>query len=402
MKKTSLPLLLLAATIAGCDDSSETPNETACIDLGDGPVYLVHSAVEGTDGRSNYFTLTTRLDGGTLDYGTSIPLMGRPRLYAQEGLGFFAIANAETKEITKYELGDDGCFVKGPSINLAARGVTAMGAQAVYFASATRAYYKDPGEAQIIVWNPTEMIVEDTIALPASVVRDGWLTSFGDWVARDGEAFFTVSWTSPTYDRVAPGTALVRIDTATNEVTVTEDLRCRGIETAGNIDGTLYFFSGVISPFGYQIYGDDGGQPDCILRVLPGEQAFDGDWVGSLSEALPENTAATASAVSEDGEVWVQVVDLATAPTEAGSTYGQWYAADWTWWHVQMPGLTEAVQAPTQPGAYSSFTLSADSGFYISQTASDYSETTLIDLSGAEPKPGLNLPGFVLDIVRVR
>ena len=401
MKKNSIPLFLLAATLAGCD-SSETAENTSCVDLGDGAVYLVHSAVEGPDGRSNYFTLTTRLDGGELDYGTSLPLMGRPRLYAQEGLGFFAIANAETKEITKYQVGDDGCFEKGDSINLATRGVTSMGAQAVHFASATRAYYKDPGEGQVIVWNPTEMVIDATIPLPESLVREGWLTSYGDWVARDGEAFFTVSWTSPTYDRVAAGTALVRIDPATNELTVTEDLRCRGIETAGEVDGTLYFFSGVINIFGYNVYGEDGGQQDCILRIAPGAKEFDADWVGSLSDALPENVAATAAAITADGEVWAQVADLDTAPSEPGSTYGEWYAADWSWWHLQMPSLAEPVQAPTQPGAYSSFIVTSEDGFFISQTASDYSETTLMELSGPEPKAGVNMPGFILDIARVR
>src|SRR5690606_37565432 len=104
----------------------------------------------------------------------------------------------------------------------------------------------------------------------------------------------------------------------------------------------------------------------------------------------------------ENGRVWVQVVDLSTAPSAEGTTYGEWYAADWTWWHLQVPGFDEAVRAPSAAGAYSSFTVGTEDAFYISQTASDYSEPTLIDLSGESAVPGLNLPGFVLDIVRIR
>ena len=396
--RTLLPVLLLAAAAAGC--AAETSDDPAAVPA-EGPLYLVHSAMEGTDGRVNYFTLTSNLASGQIDYGSSIELAGRPRLYAQEGLGFFAIANAEDLAITRYEIGENG-FVEGDSVSLRTKGVRSMGAQAVHFVSASKAYYKDPGEAQIIVWNPTEMVIEDTIALPREFIREGWITSFGDWVARDGEAFFAVSWTSQAYDRVAAGTSLVRIDTATNEVTITEDERCRGLETAGNVDGTLYFFSGVINGFGHHVYPNEGGQQDCILRISPDSAGFDADWTGTLSTALPEGTAATAAALTADGEIWAQVVDLDTTPDAPGSTYSEWYAGKWRWWHLPVSSLDGAVEVPGDAGAYSSFTVSAESGFYISQTAADYSKTTLMDLSGAEPKPAASLDGFILDIVRVR
>lgn len=43
----------------------------------------------------------------------------------------------------------------------------------------------------------------------------------------------------------------------------------------------------------------------------------------------------------------------------------------------------------SDPGAYSSFLLAADPGFYISRSAEDYSETTLLDLSSGTPEEGL-------------
>jgi hypothetical protein len=397
--RTLLPLLLATAALGGC--ATDADDDPVLPVPAEGPLYLVHSAMQTTDDRVNYFSLVSSLEGGKIDYGNSIELVGRPRLYAQEGLGFFAIANAEDLSITRYEIGEEG-LVEGGSISLRSTGVRSLGAQAVLFVSPTKAYYKDPAEAQIIVWNPTDMVVEDTIALPEEFVREGWITSFGDWVARDGEAFFAASWTSQAYDRVAAGTSLVRIDTETNEVTITEDERCRGLETAGNVDGTLYFFSGVINGFGHHVYPSEGGQQDCILRVSPGSEGFDADWTGTLSSALPEGTAATAAALTADGEIWAQVVDLDTTPDAPGSTYSEWYAGDWRWWHLPVASLDGAVQVPGEPGAYSSFTVSAESGFYISQTAADYSKTTLMDLSGAEPKLAASLDGFVLDIVRVR
>lgn len=398
-RRAAILALSLATALAGCgsDPNGETQGST------EGPLNLIHSGVQSTDDRLNYFTLTDDLaSAGTIDYGQSLELPGRARLYAAEGIGFFAIGDGEDLTITRYELADDGTLVAGDRFSLQNEGVTRMGAQAVHFVSPTKAYYKDAGQTQIIVWNPSTMEIEQTIPLPGDLVREDHLTGLSDWAERDGEAYFAVSWYTPEYDQVHPGTALVRVDTDTDEVTVTEDERCRGLKTTGTMDGDLYFFSDVINGFGHAVYPDEGGQRDCILRVRPGADAFDPDYAGSLSAALPEGTAAAAMSVTDGGEVWAQAVDLSEAPSSPGSTYSDWYAAGWTWWHLPLATLDEAVQIDTDPGAYSGFTLAADGRFFVSDTEADYSATTLVDLAGEEPSPGVSFPGFTLDVARVR
>lgn len=387
-------LLAASACAPGADTGSDTPAE--------GPLYLVHTAVEGDEGRTNYFTLVDDLTSErTLDYGSSIEVPGRARLYAAPGVGFFAIGDSEAVTITRYELEEDGSLVAGDTLSLQNHAVTSMGAQAVLFVSETKAYYKDSGQAQLIVWNPSEMAVERTIELPDDLLEEGYVASLGDWVSRDGEAFFTVGWSSTTYDRVLPGSALVRIDTTNDELTVTRDDRCRGLDTAVNLDDTLYFFSGVINGFGHSVYPDDGGQQDCILRISAGASTFDDDYLGSIAPAL-DGRIGTVAAVTEDGQAWATVIDPEVAPKEPGTTYSEWYAQGWSWWHLSLETLDGAKQVAGEPGAFSSQTVTAGDSLLISAAEADYSSSTLMDLSSGSPKPGVTFPGFLLDAARVR
>jgi hypothetical protein len=369
----------------------------------DEPQFLLHSAVQADDGgRLNYFTPVGSLATvATISYDGSLELPGRARLYAAPGVGYFAIGNAEGVSLQRYEL-VDGRFVPGQRLSLQSYGVSSLGAQAVLFVNPTLAYYKDDGQGLIIAWNPSSMTIEDVIELPASLVREGYVMGLSDWASRGGEAFFAVSWSTPEFDRVVPGTALVRLDLVTRELSVTPDDRCRGLQTAANVDDTLYFFSDVINGFGHAVYPDDAGQQDCILRVVPGAASFDPLYAASMADAFPPNTNATAVAVADGGEVWVQLADLAVVPTTPGSTYNEWYADGWTWWHLPIETLGGAVRVDLPAGAYSGTAFTAGSRLFISQSAPDYSLTTLVDVSAPTPTPGLSFPGFSLDVARIR
>lgn len=421
------PLLLLALFgLLACNDDEEgegerdgAVRETPDLDAGaeedgdasDGatrpaadPLYIVHSATQNPDGaRTNYFTLTkSLLTPQMLDYDKSITQPGRSRLYAQENLGFFAIGAGETLTITRYTVGDNDTIEPGASLSLQAQGVTSLGAQAVYFVSETKAYYKDAANAQVIVWNPEQMKVERTIELPAELIKQEYTTSVSQWAAAEGQVYFAMGWTTKTYDKVLPGTKLVRIDTDTDEVVISDDSRCRGLNQTVNLDGTLYFFSDVINAFGQAVYPDDGGQPACALRINPGETSFDPDYVGDVAGAFDADQAATVVDVTADGIAWVQVADLDVAPTDPGTTYNEWYDKGWSWYQVPLDTLQSPVAVATPAGAYSGITATVDAEFLITQAAEDYSTSTLNALSSGTPEPGVSFGGFTLDVARLR
>lgn len=367
------------------------------------PLFIVHSAVQGTDGnRTNHFSTVEDLAATQkLDYGKSIELHGRPRLYAARKLGFFAIGDAERLSITRYEVGGDGSLRAGAELSLQPYGVSALEPQGVHFVSATKAYYKDSKQAQVLVFNPTTMTVDRVLPLPADLLVPDHATSFSRWVAREGEAYFAVGATNKDYTRTLPGTTLVRIDTATDALTTTRETRCRGLSYVANVADTLYFFSDVINGFGHAVYPNDAGQPDCTLRILPGQTTFDPSYLGSIAPALGGQIG-TIVAATETGEAWVQVIDPAVMPTAPGTTYNQWYEKGWRWVHLPLATLTNPVEVGLPPGAFTAQTVTVGDSFYVSQTSPDYALTTLVDLSGDAPKPGVSFSGFPLDVARVR
>ncbi|HEX8703785.1 MAG TPA: MxcI [Myxococcaceae bacterium] len=393
-------LVACAALVATACGEQERPGPT---EPATEPRYLVHSAVQNGGTRMNYFTLVGSLEEARqLDYANSIELAGRPRLYAAQGIGFFAIGAGEAPTITRYEL-QEGRLVPGASLSLQAQGVRQLGAQAVLFASPTKAYYKDDAQAQVIVWNPEQMIIEKVLPLPKELVKQGYVTSLSQWASRSGEAYFTVGWTTPTYERVLPGTVLVRLDMATDTLTQVSDERCRDLFKTARVGETLYFFSGVINGLGYTAYSSqNGGQQDCILRISPGRQTFDADYLGTVATALGDRHVGTVVAVTEDGKAWVQAADTTITPSAPGTTYGEWYSKGWSWWSLPLQSLSNPVRVQAEPGAYSGFTASSGASFFVSQSALDYSTSTLMELSTGTPQAGVSLPGFVLDVAQLQ
>jgi hypothetical protein len=394
------PASALALTIAACSDaeSDDAPEAQA------EPAYLLHSAQESPDGdRLNYITaIKDPSEALELDYGRSLELPGRARMYAERGVGYFALGDAEEISITRFELEEDGQFVAGKKLLLQQEGVEYMETQGVLFISATKAYYKDGSQGQIIVWNPQDMTIERVIPLPEEIRREGWETSLGLWAQRERDAFITVGWTSLDYDRVAKGALLIRIDTETDELEVSEDSRCSSMWKTATHKGSLYFFSEVINGFGYTMHGDEGGQQDCILRIREQDKGFDPDYVGSVADALDDNEVGTGLAITEEGRVWYQVVDTEVLDLEPGATYEQWYAKGWTWQDLDLETLSDRNKGEGEPGAYSGSAFAVDAGFFISETAEDYSETTLVKLDDGKRSEGLSFPGFTLGLVQTR
>lgn len=168
------------------------------------------------------------------------------------------------------------------------------------------------------------------------------------------------------------------------------------------MNGTLYFFSDAINGFGHAVYPNQGGQADCFLRISPGKSAFDPDFVGSFAAAFTPSQIATAIALTEDGRVWVQVADLGVTPRTAGTKYTEWYSKGWSWSSVRLTDLGTSQRVPGAAGAYEGNAFTSGTDFFISQGNENYAETSLVNLSGGTPAPGLSFAGFALDVAQIR
>src|SRR5690606_7906908 len=126
---------------------------------------------------TSYFHVVSSIeDGAEIDDTKALEVPGAAKLYALPDLGWFAIGGGEAPTITRYTIDEDGALARGESISLSSYGVDSLW-DTLYIVSPTKAYYPDRAGTQLIVWNPTEMTVTGSIALPETA-RDGFLALY--------------------------------------------------------------------------------------------------------------------------------------------------------------------------------------------------------------------------------
>jgi hypothetical protein len=85
-----------------------------------------------------------------------------------------------------------------------------------------------------------------------------------------------------------------------------------------------------------------------------------------------------------------------------GTTYDEWYATGWTWQSIDLATLSKREKVTKKSGAYSGFAVSSQEGVFLSETADDYSRTTLVKIDQGERAEGLSFAGFTLGVERIR
>jgi len=369
------------------------------------PVYVLGSGVSGPDGETTYFTALSAIGSDvTVDYQSSLENAGVGRLYGAEGAGFFALGSEESMQITRYEVSDAGAFAKGSSVSLQGAGVTAMvEPPGVAFVSPTKAYFLDGSQLQVLVWNPSDMTLRGNISL-AELVKQGNLTILSTRpVVRGNQLVFAAGWQDEDASGVQPGMALITIDTQTDALTIQPaDDRCRDPgELTLAADGTIYAFSNYTNAMGK--LGTGNGGDDCVLRVLPGANQFDPDYVGSISSAVGGSVAV--GVVQRDAQtLWALVLDEELANfTPGGITFDEFFGtAAWRWAKLDFPSLTNpSIDMDRAPTTYNSAYFRVDGKLYISEATADFANTTLLDVSGDQPVPSLTFPGYLTNLLRV-
>jgi hypothetical protein len=198
-------------------------------------------------------------------------------------------------------------------------------------------------------------------------------------------------------------TGLVVFDTATDTVVRYDvDARCAGITQAIELpSGDAYFVSSSLAGVAHRL-GRLSSEP-CALRVLAGEDRFDPGYALRLADVTGGAIAGEPVAFRGD-ELLLRVFDESRANIEKDAhTWDLTGQAAWGWarWDVQTNGFEpmDALGASTADV----FTFHLDGKVYASETKTDYSETTLIDLtSESGPERALRIPGFLQGIARIR
>jgi hypothetical protein len=392
---------------SGTTAAEQSEGTTGSADPAPAPLYAVYTQVRTVDGRTNFLSLTDTLAApAELDASKAMEVPGFSRFFAPEGGGFFAIGSGEDMTITRYDVTDTDQFEESGRVSFAGVGVTWMHYRAIFFGP-TRAYYVDNTAAQIVVWNPQEMTVSKTFALPDVVVdgRDGYETFFPFYrfpIVGD-RLFIPVSWVNREAGLARDVTGLIVVDTRTDAVlSYTETDRCpAATEIAFDDNGDVYFGTDYYYPM-YSAAVRGSTRPGCVLRILAGEDAFDADYMLSLAQVTGNRATLSLTDGPVPGVAYVSVLDEARLPWSEFAAEPRFDEA-WEWWRLDLASgeATVDTNMPVGGPGVSSHPLGLER--FVVQSLADQSRSQLFKLSpDGEHEPGFSAPGLITGLARVR
>jgi hypothetical protein len=398
----TLGALALSIGLSACA-GDDTPSETG---VEAGPAYVVATRVWSDDGAAvtSYFNVVSSLDAETtVDTDRGLEVAGAAKLYAVEGIGWFAVGGGEDPTITRYTLSEEGSLVEGDKLSLLDYGVQGLW-DTLYVVSETKMYYPDRAGGRLIVLNPKEMTVDGVISLPETQ-REGFLSLYGYTpVIRDDKLLFTVGWFDwEENDEILGETGLVVLNTEDDSVERFDvDTRCGGISTGVITDsGDAYFVSSALAGAAHRL-GRLTTAP-CALRVEADADAFDADFGMNLADLTASDVSGEPIPAGGDS-LFLRVFDesLATV-TDENLTWELTGQSAWRWMRWDVESGETSLLEDLAPSTSDVVWFKVDDRVYGTETTEDYSHTTLIDLTAEDgPTQQLTAPGFMHGVARVR
>lgn len=291
---------------------------------------------------------------------------GRALVFADPRIDALFVGGSAGPELSKYELADAGKLTRVATLSLANAGVTAIGEyqSSVHFVAADKAYYFDGQATQIIVWNPTEMTITDTIAL-SGLRHEGSVLSFSSVPAVELAADDLL--VMPAAYRAADGlsvpslTAAVIVDTRRDQAEVITDTRCAYARDAvRGPDGLVYLATEVWAAALHRVAPDSAPEP-CLLRVDPQQRAYDADFYFPLADLLEGGGTLGSLLALPDGTVLTRVLDESATSID-DATNPRVLAGEPAWGFAELslgdePKASQRDDTPLLLGSYLPFYL---------------------------------------------
>lgn len=364
-----------------------------------GPLYVLHSTIDTADTRTGYLVTTTSIEADAdLDVTNGVEVPGGGYLYAPPGGEFFLMGGSEEPTFTRYELSSSGALEARGVVSFAQLGVVSTHRH-VIFDSPQKAYFLDESQLQVIAFNPTTMELLRAIAVPGFRCAEVE-TSFGTPVRRDDGYYFPRGcW---DLDVTSAGASLVHLDPVTDEVTVSHDPRCMGMQIGFLADsGDAYWFSDHDASVEWT-YQRRAAPHDCALRLRAGETAFDPQWELDLTTRTG-GVSAVAAVPAGGAKIWMKVFDSAAFTGTIPMQEIDWGLQVWRWGLLDVES-SDAIQLNPAARLVVSYgyPIEVDGRSFSPVSNSDYSETTLIELAEAGIEERIHVQGELRKIVRLR
>ncbi|KFE66580.1 hypothetical protein [Hyalangium minutum] len=395
---TALALPLLAA----CGEDKQEPDDNTPTDT---PLYAITTQIVTTDTPQSYIVLTDTLDvSGELKLENAIELPGRALGVGIPKSRSLFVGGSENATVTRYNLTSDGRLEKGATVSFEGKGVASIGEyhNQFQFISETKAYYFDGRTAQVIIWNPTDMSVTGSIALP-DVTVSGALLSFATHPIRRGDQVIVpMGWRPTTGIGITKQAGVVVVDSKTDTAKVVTDTRCGYVRDGVlGADGKVYLATEVYGAAVYRVAGGDTPVP-CLLRFDPQSLTFDGTFYQELS-ALTKGGTVGSLLPGPNNTAYLRVFDESLFQVQQGTHPRVLASASaWKWWQLRLDTLaaTPVDKLPATTG--STFIFPAGDRTIFTEFTNGSASTNLRELTDQSGKVDASLSGISFSFLQVR
>lgn len=278
-------LLVLGAACGGDDSGEGDGDDGGQVDSGPPPdLWLVQATVETADGRTSYVQTVPSIDVDAIGNEEAVEIAGNGRVYFHDPALVF-LGGSESPEATRFTIEDDGALTPGDAVSFASAGFNFL-PYGNTFASAERAFLLDGLSLAGMVWNPAEGTIGDFLDL-SSLAREGFEVTTDPGIVRGDRLFVPLQYSNPASLDIFPGVAVAVLDVESAAVlAVLTDERCIGGYTGLKAaeDGTIYIVGDGYA--GLTRFLNQASPATCLLRILPGEETIDTEWVLPLPDAL--------------------------------------------------------------------------------------------------------------------
>ena len=369
--------------------------------------YVLTSVVLTPDSDNGFVLRTQRLDGQRLEIGDTLEVPGGAAVYGSGDATIF-VGQGDAPILTRYEVGSDGSLTETGRMSFANEGFSGMWLfqEQVQFGSSTRAYVLE--QDRVVAWNPRDMTIEESFQIPG-LEREGYTVSYyNDYLRRQEELVWAISWLDDANNRVLDETALAVMDLATGEVSVSPSVRGCGDMSSGAVaeSGEMVF---VTSSFGASVYvASDGerGPAPCLLRVAPGATSFSGEV--ERPDALISGVTGVVAEImpARPGSALIRAFDTDALEITPETTWIDVRSANaWSWhWLDLDTGSTAPVpELGVNPPVGLHYQLGDRA--VVARFPEDFSETELIEITrvgSVPPATVLTTPGVVYSALRAR
>jgi len=399
-------LMTLASWLAACGDSGTANGAGGSGGVGGtgGEAFLVANRVRTPDSRALFVSVLPTLNAGQVNLSRALEFSGvsRARVFEGKVYTFDGESGVVTRYVVEGDLLLEDKLEDGSRARLSMSGVGVSSfTNQIIFLSSERAYYVDILELdQVVVWNPTTMVITSTFPAP-ELAREGFNTTGGGPVAIEDFVVMPISWANETEATFVSTAAMIVFSAEEDRVVgVVEDDRCIIARSAFADSGSVFLMADSGGGIADLFSAPGSLQPPCLLQWKPGETEFDLDFYRDL-RAITGFPLVSGAVGRGDGTFITQLYTsdndpLTLEPLELLDS------SLWQWGVIDFRSDTSTLIAAIPPGGVSSLGWLVDGAYLVPQFDDDDGSSALFQIESPDATELLSVTGEFFNVERIR